>query len=33
MRNVFFNYKAGETMVLNDKILDEILEHLERSIE
>ena len=32
IHNIFFSYKNDKSMVLNDKILDEILEYLEKSI-
>ena len=32
IHNIFFSYKGGKIMVLGDKILDEILEYLDKSI-
>ena len=32
IHNIFFSYKSWKNMVLDDKILDEILEYLDKSI-
>ncbi len=32
MHNIFFSYEKDKIMVLDDKILDEILEYLDKSI-
>ena len=32
IHNIFFSYKKGKPMVLDNKILDEILEYLDKSI-
>ena len=32
MHNIFFSYEKNKIMVLDDKILDEILEYLDKSI-